>query len=269
MVYESKANFFGCTFFSNRCENGTVIGGGALGTFESTCALTDCHFEENEAIGGDGGAINTRGSVFATNCVFRNNRANTSNYRGGAMWVNPVSPQVCLYNCLVVGNLSNQGTSQAIYGANATTSQFVIVNSTIVSNSSGVGVLGNWAITAPPTIEIRNSIIRYNQQADGTIDNYGFYGPCIGKVYNTATAPALETAFDGGGNTLADPKFVSLADGDFHLQLGSPCIDTGLNQDWMLSAKDLDGRSRLDRQSQKVDMGCYEFQKSGSIVLIH
>ena len=268
--YGNRVNLDQCTFIDNRSETGA--GGGALRFYSAPGTLTDCRFEGNEAIKGvaggtgNGGAIHSSASLFATNCVFLNNRANSVAAYGGAIYSYPNA--LGLYNCLVVGNQSNNGAdshAHAIYAANQCTSKYEIVNSTIVSNSGGVGVM---ASTAAPTVEIRNSIIRYNRTASDMINNYTLSGVGIREIYNTATVPMPSGDFDGGGNITNDPKFVSLADSDFHLQLGSPCIDAGLTQDWMIDTADLDGFPRVDHFSKTVDMGCYEYQKSGTVLII-
>jgi hypothetical protein len=50
---------------------------------------------------------------------------------------------------------------------------------------------------------------------------------------------------------------IDLNAGDCRLGANSPCINAGLNQDWMNGAIDLDGHSRIDRYSRIVDMGCF------------
>ncbi|UXX79906.1 right-handed parallel beta-helix repeat-containing protein [Reichenbachiella carrageenanivorans] len=47
---------------------------------------------------------------------------------------------------------------------------------------------------------------------------------------------------------------------DFHLKVGSPAVDAGINKD--LPATDLDGRARLN--SSTVDVGAYELDQDGS-----
>ena len=53
----------------------------------------------------------------------------------------------------------------------------------------------------------------------------------------------------GSGNIDADPLFVDPVNGDFHLQAGSPCIDTG------------DPSSPLDPDGTRADMGAYYFDQ--------
>ena len=49
--------------------------------------------------------------------------------------------------------------------------------------------------------------------------------------------------------------------GDYRLLPSSPCIDKGINQDWMLDATDLAGNPRI--LNGTVDMGAYEFSLDG------
>lgn len=56
--------------------------------------------------------------------------------------------------------------------------------------------------------------------------------------------------------------------GDYRLESGSPCINAGVNLDWMDDAKDLAGRERIDPLSRKVDVGAYEYQYAGTTILI-
>lgn len=92
---------------------------------------------------------------------------------------------------------------------------------------------------------------------------------------------SLENAFTTGNGCLAaDPKFVDPANGNFRLQPNSPCVNAGLNADWMTSnaidpvtgkrvkVLDLAGVPRL--YGSNVDIGCYEvwFPK-GTIISLH
>ncbi len=63
------------------------------------------------------------------------------------------------------------------------------------------------------------------------------------------------------------PMFVNTNDGNYRLTSGSPCVNAGDNQDWMLlpGSVDLDGYSRIDRIARRVDMGCYELIPRGAI----
>ena len=82
-----------------------------------------------------------------------------------------------------------------------------------------------------------------------------------GSTFNhSCTTPAP----GGTGNITDDPHFVNAAAGDYHLNVGSPCIDAGTNLDWMAGATDLDGNSRI--VSGTVDIGAYEWQLQPVII---
>jgi Bacterial Ig-like domain (group 3)/Right handed beta helix region len=71
------------------------------------------------------------------------------------------------------------------------------------------------------------------------------------------TSPAGNT-----GNISADPKFKNPSNGDFHLQAGSPAIDSGFNAAPGLLGTDLDDNPRIQNaigaSEPVVDMGAYE-----------
>jgi len=62
----------------------------------------------------------------------------------------------------------------------------------------------------------------------------------------TATYSDIQYGWAGTGNIDSDPGFT----GDYHLQSGSPCIDTG------------DPASALDPDGTRADMGAYHFDQS-------
>lgn len=84
-----------------------------------------------------------------------------------------------------------------------------------------------------------------------------------GSITNCCLAP---TNVYGSANISTEPVLVDRDAGDFCLQKTSPCINAGLYQSWMDGALDLDGRRRLDRFSQLVDIGCYEYVPRGSMI---
>lgn len=61
---------------------------------------------------------------------------------------------------------------------------------------------------------------------------------------------------------MADPKFIDKDSGNWRLKPGSPCVNAGVIRAGM-QAVDIDGRRRLDKFSELLDMGCYEYVPSG------
>lgn len=102
-----------------------------------------------------------------------------------------------------------------------------------------------------------------NSVSGVTVSNTIFHGigGYDGDFFLEVTADMIHFSVVGGsrfagvnGNIQADPKFVDPAQGDFHLQQGSPAIDAGTSAG--APSTDLDGRARSDGH---VDIGAYEF----------
>lgn len=70
------------------------------------------------------------------------------------------------------------------------------------------------------------------------------------------------TSPTGFGNISADPLFVNPANGDFHLQAGSPAIDSGFNAGPGIQTLDFEGKARIQNfmgtGPAAVDMGAFE-----------
>jgi hypothetical protein len=87
---------------------------------------------------------------------------------------------------------------------------------------------------------------------------------------NCCLSPELtgDTTNYSVNNVTNAPQLVSKESGDYRLRQNSPCINTGVNRDWMNNSADLDGHCRVDRFSGIVDMGCYEYLPAGGMYLI-
>jgi parallel beta-helix repeat protein len=215
------------------CEirgNSANEGGGALGS-----GLTSCLVISNSATYGGGVA-----ECYATNCTLLGNSAQRD---GGGAYV------VVLDNCLVISNSASSGGGAGTgFGSHGTPAALNLKNCTVLGNRGG----GTRAAV------LTNCIVYYNEGYN--IDSYAPYG----RTYNCCTTP-LPDPEDGQDNVTDEPLFVSLAAGDFHLQPGSPCIDTGANI-FGTGATDLDGFPRV--VGPAVDIGAYEFQGAGSILYV-
>jgi len=219
-----------------------------------------------------GGVLGNGGIV--SNCVITGNSA----YRGAGVY------NVHLYNCLVENNLAYQGGgayfgsrynciirgNQALYGSSNQTggglrSGFAY-NCLIEDNQSVAG--GGAREVALYNCTIVNNI--GSRKSSGTY-NCTFYN-CISwnNVDDTSTTTAHYSRGDGDPYlinhcTQADPLFVDAVNGNWRQWGRSPCVDTGTNQPWMVTARDLDGRRRLNGVS---DMGCYEYWSPGTVLTV-
>ncbi len=239
-----------CHIERNLTENSfnvTVAAGGGIGRNSADTnllSIQDCVIQSNTSH--NGGGI-TGPALFLKNCTIQYNLGGQG---GGLQTVGDVDAR----NCLITHNETTVGAGGWYHSKNP--SVLRIDNCTISSNkttatSNPVGGI----VTLPGTTHIiRNSII-YDNESTWTMNMKNFYLQGSGTVSNSCSFPLIAD----GGNISSDPKFVSMANADFHLQSDSPCINTGTNQLWMASALDLDGKKRLDWKSGLVDMGCYEF----------
>jgi hypothetical protein len=242
-----------CTLIKNFAANQNLnTGGGAF-----CCTLTNCLVVANQSSGGDGGGAylstltscvisnNLAGSGkgggvcfgLVNNCLISSNRASIS---GGGAYGS------ALNNCLVAGNVAGGGGGGSGGGASLGT----LNNCTVVGNTATAGGGGT------ETSTLNNCIVYYNTAGFSSLgDNYN------GTNLNyCCTAPLPATGLDCITN---EPGFVDLANGDFHLQTNSPCINSG-NNSYVTNSTDFDGNTRI--VSGLVDIGAYEFQPLGSII---
>jgi hypothetical protein len=121
----------------------------------------------------------------------------------------------------------------------------VFANCTFVANTSAQGAALD--LVGSGSVTVRNSILWDNSPEDAN---------SAGKV--AITYSDVQGGFAGEGNIDADPMFVDLINGDYHLQSGSPCVDAGDPKTTIdPSETDLDGNPRL--AGAEVDIGAYEF----------
>ncbi|MCL1921280.1 MAG: autotransporter adhesin family protein, partial [Kiritimatiellaeota bacterium] len=165
-------------------------GGGAYGK----CQMFDCLIEGNTANGHGGGVHGTDTAKIANSRIIGNTAANNG---GGAF-------RCHLQDCLVTGN-------EAMYGGGMGYGE--AYNCTVAGNAAQRvgGVLG-YALLA-------NTIV-WGNDAPADPDHDGL------SAFLNSCAPGLPPT---DGNIASDPLFVNPVGGDYRLQSGSPCIETGEN----------------------------------------
>lgn len=224
-----------CTISNNHSKGGTCLtsnfdganayGGGIYSTSDSNPTIKNCILSDNKATGGKGG--------------------------DGWWWDGQ----------LTVGGNGGDGLGAGIYCDSG--SMATIENCTI-SNNTAVGGIGG-----------------AEGGTDGTSRGGGFYGSTVisGCILWSNTAESspqiyggptisysdVEDGYSGEGNIDADPYFVDLAGGDYHLSPGSPCIDAGdpcyIQEP---NETDIDGEPRV--MSGHVDIGADEFSEEVAFI---
>jgi len=215
----------------------TSSSGGANGGGARYGTLNNCVIKNNTAGNNSGGAS----GCILNNCVIKNNTAD--NYGGGARGGT-------LNNCLVEGNKADKGGGVDYATLNNCT---VVKNTATTKDSSGQG-------GGVRDCTVNNSIVWGNYRYDWDwlifVGNYvkdsKYSNNSTGSNYHYSCMPSL----DNPTSTTKDPKFVGFDGGDYRLQPGSPCIDTGLNTYADGITTDLRGNPRIS--NDRVDMGAYE-----------
>jgi parallel beta-helix repeat protein len=232
--------------------------GGGIGLFAAppSTIISNNIIANNRSLGYGGGVYGNGSASLYQNLIYNN----VSGLAGGGVYLsgsgssqgngatgplnvfvtnNTIYGNTISLNALIVGAWVD-GSQVALPGY---VSQLGFFNNLIIANDS-YSAIACWPtyqyLSGAPPVVVNSDVI-----------NIG--GPAYG---GWCTSPA------GNGNISADPKFKNPVGGDFHLQTGSPAIDTGFNAAPGLLATDLDGNPRIRNATGKsvpvVDMGAYE-----------
>ena len=252
-----------CVISNNQSDS---IGGGAY--IQDDGYLENCLISDNYA-GGWGGGVYLNECSGNNNCVISNNAAHDY---GGGIHVGQrcgIENSIVCYNsapegggvrtwvecdvrsCLVYGNTATNGAGVYCNG-NGTIANCTIVNNYATNFAGGLYCFNNRVNTNL----IVNNIVYFNSAANNP--NYLNAGTQAHYYSHCCLYPELTGAADMGGNITNDPRFANTAAHNYHLQIPSPCINSGTNFSWMSEATDLDGNARILPNGGTVDLGCYE-----------
>ncbi len=253
-----------CVFQDNVIDSQTGPGGhnrsamgGALHLARSCFDIRDTVLTGNKAISSQGGEsaggalFQGDGQVTLQNVVFANNQL-TNN-----LWVNP------LYGAAIY-----QFNPGSAFVANRF--GLIVENNTIVGNYGDGNDYGHGLFGHDDYVGVVNTILWQNHPTDFT--------NLTEAAFSHSRADGLTP--DVNGNLIDDPVLIDWENGDFGLQTRhgqfdedgklryfaetSPCIDAGINRDWMDEATDLRGFPRISRgiprrgTGPRVDMGAIE-----------
>ncbi|HLH56203.1 MAG TPA: immunoglobulin domain-containing protein [Verrucomicrobiae bacterium] len=213
-------------------DNGGVAGNWPLGGLVKNCVLVSNYSGwlgagaiyctlENCVLIGNSGPTNGCAAAFSTlyNCKLT---ANTGYTWGGQLQYGAAAFVCSLYGCEITKNAAGGADSSKLYDCT-------------VADNQGSGAA---------SCDSFNSILYNNGSGN-------FWG---GTQHYCCTTPLPSS---GIGNITNAPLFVDEANGDFHLQPNSPCINSGDNNS-VATSIDLDGNPRV--VNGIVDMGADEYQ---------
>jgi parallel beta-helix repeat protein/predicted outer membrane repeat protein len=290
--------------------------GGGLWDTNSTLVLTDCNIIGNSAGHEGGGIYNTFSDSKMSNCIIAENTNGGICCRDGDLRITGSSIasnrgagiellsewDICyavIVNCSIAGN-----GAEGIYSVR----NWTTVNNCLVVGNGSDGIF----LSSPGTSKIANCTIVANagdgielyDRSRGSVDNcivWDNFGEQIHKQGSGALVRSsnIQDGWPGPGNIDADPCFAETGywgdvndpnvhvepndssavwvQGDYHLLLDSPCLDTGDNATVPVDKTDLDGDANTTEPlpwdldcnprivdgnqdgNSIVDMGAYEF----------
>ena len=226
--------------------------------------LRQCVLSFNSS-GGYGGGAYLIGNIEARDCYIISNLANANAGGGLALRYGATAR-----NCLIAGN-----TSLGPLGGGGVAFWFggKVINCTITGNSAAPNYNKGGGLECQNAVVsyVENSIVYGN--VAGSKSNY--YESTVGTIRwtNSCSAPSLNDISPGTNvNNITDnPQFAGASTGNYRLARSSPCVNTGVNREWMTPQAvvlDLDGNHRI--MMGTVDMGAYELvPPSGTIFTGH
>jgi hypothetical protein len=268
-----RATFTKNIITDNSVDAGAASWGGGVGIYGSTDHTDSLIFYSNlivrnSAGDGSGGGISIFGHSDNVTLDSNTIKENNAGQSGGGVAISGY--KVILTN----NNISNNsaigyGRGGGVFASGSTVT---LTNNTIAKNSANTDGGGVYLILYDNsnTAHIYNNII-YNNTAisDGNdlyINNDGYYDflPSPVNLYNNdfdqstpGTYIEIPFAIDPSNLNNPDPLFTNPANGDYHLNVSSPCINAGKNDAPDFPSTDQDGNPRIS--DGIVDMGAYEF----------
>ena len=259
-----------CVFSDFYTANGHIV-------YLSSGRLVDCvvrnasnYTAQPLGIGIQGGGVQVIGCVVSNlNQKITERDPRYGDVNGiGIMVYDTYSPTPIIRNCLIANNRGTAFSEAYTNGVGAgicLRGKAIVENCTIVSNvvnyGKGAGLHAASGSGITNVIVWGNSIIHRDEIA-GAVDNV----TGARSVLSHCCAPELT---DVAGCVTADPKlnFGKKAKLPYYAILGnSPCKNAGTKAVWMDAATDLVGNPRI--YGGAPDMGCYESQSGGMLLIV-
>ena len=213
-------------------DNESYYNGGGIYCGLSNPSLKNVIISDNYTVYAGGGLYCTYSNPSLENVTIT---GNVSYNAGGGIECDNSSPTMKYVS--ITNNFAEWGGGgiSCMYDSNLNLENVTIANNNAFSNHGD----GIYCHDSYPTLI--NSIVWDNPPSNISLASGGVV---------TATYSDIQGGWTGSGNIDDDPLFVNPGSGDYHLQLGSPCIDTG------------DPTSPLDPDGTRADMGAFYFHQT-------
>jgi len=213
-----------------------VYGGGAYLYLGGR--MGGCRIENNRASSGGGIMFSSAGGMVTNSRILANASAGDG---GGVYFMFGGQMQHCLIARNSASNgMNGTGGGAYLYGG-------VLESSTVADNFAQSW--GGGLVRSEGSVAI-NSIIYFNRSGGTSGSNY--YDTGAVNYSNCCAAPLPA----GPANTAADPLLADRAGGDYTPRTNSPCVNTGVNREWMADTTDLGTNPRI--QNAVTDIGAFE-----------
>ena len=194
-----------------------------------------------------GGMLLTGASPTVRNVSLRNNSA----ARGGGMSVS--GGHAMMFNIAFLGNFAAYGGGLYTHDGGRET----LVNASFTANSVQTSAAAIYNTGSNP--EVINTIIWADSGITEVFNSIGAVTFRYSDVQGSGGSANWISSFgiDGGNNLDVNPLFISSANRNAHLGLGSPVIDVGDASVPGIPPTDIDGNPRIIDAG--IDFGAYEF----------
>lgn len=250
-----------CTFSSNSSGRD----GGALFFDESDFSVDSCDFSGND--GSSGGAVFLRsGGGAIADSTFNAN----SGSQGAGLFAS-LGSTVSVARCDFTANDASGNGG----GASANNASPAFVNCVFWNNSAAWGAgLYNWGSASTATVDsctFGGNTASYkgggmrNNLASPTVSNSILWDDAPDEIAGADDGAQfsycdIEGGYDGTGNIAASPLYADLSGGDLRIGYGSPCMDTGIDQ----NAPETDRLGVVRPQGAFADRGAFEIRRTGT-----
>lgn len=234
-----------CDFYSEPTLKNLIVTsneafnfGGGIFAKHGSPVIQACEVSDNTAWNG-GGIACYFSSATITDTLVHDNDA--EGFGGGGIYCfNQAEPEIT--NTAIYNNSAFNGGGVAIWGSDPIITNSVVYGNSVVYSGGGLFLYSE----SYPTVT--NSILWSNAKTQIAVSTGG---------NAIVTYSCIQNGYSGQNNITANPQFVNVNDGDFHILSASPCIDKGKNAAEALPEKDIDGDDRIINSD--VDMGYDEY----------